>query len=60
MKIELNGLQVKFLKDMLEMADGQAAMQRFAEIMREERLDVTTMPDVINRCMKAFRERAKK
>jgi hypothetical protein len=59
-RVELNGIQIKFLKKMLEIEDGQEAMQKFAEIMREERLDVTTMPKVIDHCIKKFQERLKK
>lgn len=60
MRIELNGIQIKFLKHMLEIEDGQAAMQRFADMMQEERLDLTLMPKLVDRCIEKYKERIKK
>lgn len=59
-KVQLNGVQVKFLKDMLELTDGQDAMQKFMQIMKEEGLDPTMMPEVVDHCIKAFANRSKK
>lgn len=47
-KIRLNGRQIEFLVRMLEIKDTTKAMQRFAEIMVEERLSPKEMSKVID------------
>jgi len=59
-KITLDGTQVNFLIEMLEIANGQEAMQKFAKMMENERLDTQLMSLVVNQCIKAYKERKKK
>lgn len=55
-KIQLDGVQVKFLKEMFEISDGQKAMQLCADIMIQEKLDPTHMPALVDRCIKKIKE----
>lgn len=59
-RVELNGLQVKFLQEMLEIKDGQKAMQYFAEMMAKEGIDTHHMPAVVDHCIKKLKEKAGK
>lgn len=59
-KVQLNVVQMKFIKEMLEIEDNQQAMQKFADLMSEERLELSSMPKVIDRIIIAMKNRVKK
>lgn len=59
-KVTLNSTQLNFIKNMLEIDDGQLCMQRFASIMREEGMDPTDMPEMINQLIQRWTNRVKK
>lgn len=56
-KIRLDGAQVRFIKEMFEVTDGEQAMKLLASMMVEEKLDPEHMPSLIDRCIKKMKER---